>query len=59
MKHLDEQWLNNNQNGQMYMENYFDKRLDPTLLVDDAKSVISPFLFNYYPKDFQILIHTK
>lgn len=34
-----------------YMENYFDKRLDPTLLVDDAKSVVS-LLFNYYPKDF-------
>jgi epoxyqueuosine reductase len=40
-------------NGQMaYMENNFDKRLDPTLLVEDAKSVIS-LLLNYYPSEFQ------
>lgn len=31
-----------------YMENYFDKRLDPRLLVEDSKSVIS-LLYNYYP----------
>ncbi|MFD2942753.1 tRNA epoxyqueuosine(34) reductase QueG [Flavobacterium notoginsengisoli] len=44
-----EKWLNNNHNGQMaYMANHFDKRLDPTLLVDDGKSVIS-LLLNYYP----------
>ncbi|KAF2511959.1 tRNA epoxyqueuosine(34) reductase QueG [Flavobacterium foetidum] len=44
-----EKWLNQNYNGQMsYMENHFDKRLDPTLLVDDAKSVVS-LLLNYYP----------
>ena len=43
-----EKWLNNNMHGEMqYMENYFDKRLDPRLLVDDAKSVISLGL-NYY-----------
>ena len=36
-----------------YMENHFDKRLNPTLLVDDAKSVIS-LLFNYYPEKQQI-----
>ena len=35
------------------MENYFDKRLDPRLLVDDAKSVIS-LLYNYYPEQTQI-----
>jgi epoxyqueuosine reductase len=35
------------------MEQHFDKRLDPTLLVDDAKSVIS-LLLNYYPSDFQV-----
>lgn len=35
-----------------YMENNFDKRLNPTLLVDDAKSVIS-LLLNYYPSEFQ------
>lgn len=48
-----EKWLNNNHHGQMaYMENYFDKRLDPTLLVDDAKSVVS-LLLNYYPTETQ------
>ncbi|PVX45401.1 epoxyqueuosine reductase [Flavobacterium sp. 103] len=48
-----ENWLNQNYNGQMsYMENHFDKRLDPTLLVDDAKSVVS-LLLNYYPSEFQ------
>ena len=48
-----ENWLSNNMNGQMsYMENHFDKRLNPTLLVDDAKSVIS-LLLNYYPSELQ------
>lgn len=48
-----ENWLNKNMNGQMsYMENHFDKRLDPTKLVDDSKSVIS-LLLNYYPSEFQ------
>lgn len=48
-----ENWLNKNHHGQMaYMENHFDKRLDPTLLVDDAKSVIS-LLLNYYPSEIQ------
>ncbi|WP_035645254.1 tRNA epoxyqueuosine(34) reductase QueG [Flavobacterium sp. ASV13] len=48
-----EKWLNNNHNGQMaYMENHFDKRLDPTLLVDDAKSVVS-LLLNYFPSESQ------
>lgn len=36
-----------------YMENHFDKRLNPTLLVDDAKSVVS-LLLNYYPEHKQI-----
>lgn len=35
-----------------YMENHFDKRLDPRLLVDGAQSVIS-LLLNYYPTDIQ------
>ena len=49
-----EKWLNENRHGQMqYMENHFDKRLDPTLLVDGAKSVIS-LLLNYYPEQTQI-----
>ena len=48
-----EKWLNSNMHGQMkYMENYFDKRLDPQLLVDDAKSVVS-LLLNYYPEKKQ------
>ena len=45
---LLEKWLNDNLNGQMnYMANHFDKRLDPRLLLDNAKSVISVGL-NYY-----------
>jgi len=48
-----EKWLNKNMNGQMqYMENHFDKRLDPTKLVEDSKSVIS-LLLNYYPSEEQ------
>ena len=48
-----ENWLNKQMNGQMtYMENNFDKRLDPTLLVDGAKSVVS-LLLNYYPSETQ------
>ncbi|AWM33447.1 tRNA epoxyqueuosine(34) reductase QueG [Hymenobacter nivis] len=44
-----ENWLKHGMNGRMaYMENHFDKRLDPRLLVDGAKSVIS-LLLNYYP----------
>ena len=44
-----EKWLNQNQHGNMeYMADHFDKRLDPTLLVPDSKSVIS-LLLNYYP----------
>ena len=35
-----------------YMENHFDKRLDPTLLVPGAKSVVS-LLLNYYPEETQ------
>jgi epoxyqueuosine reductase len=45
---LLEKWLKNSYQGEMsYMENHFDKRLDPRLLVDGAKSVISLGL-NYY-----------
>ena len=48
-----EKWLNNNMHGQMsYMQNHFDKRLNPTLLVEDSKSVIS-LLLNYYPEEKQ------
>ena len=49
-----ENWLNQNRHGQMaYMENHFDKRLNPNLLVDDAKSVVT-LLLNYYPSETQI-----
>src|SRR5690606_37712671 len=49
-----ENWLNQNMNGTMqYMENHFDKRLDPTKLVEGSKSVVS-LLFNYYPEETQI-----
>ena len=48
-----EKWLKNNMHGEMqYMENHFDKRLDPTKLVEDSKSVIS-LLLNYYPSKTQ------
>ena len=43
-----EKWLQEDRHGKMgYMANHFDKRLDPTLLVPGAKSVIS-LLFNYH-----------
>lgn len=46
-----EKWLKNNLHGEMkYMENYFDKRLDPRLLVEGSKSVIS-LSYNYFPKE--------
>ena len=48
-----EQWLKQGMHGQMgYMENHFDKRLDPRLLVPGARSVIS-LLLNYYPEETQ------
>lgn len=48
-----EAWLNKGMQGKMhYMEDHFDKRLDPRLLVPGAKSVIS-FLLNYFPSETQ------
>jgi len=48
-----ENWLNQNMHGQMgYMANHFDMRLDPTLLVPGAKSVVS-LMLNYYPEEQQ------
>ena len=48
-----ESWLVKNSHGQMsYMANNFDKRLDPTLLVEGSKSVVS-LLLNYYPENHQ------
>lgn len=43
-----EAWLKQGMHGKMqYMENHFDKRLDPTRLVPGAKSVVS-LLYNYH-----------
>lgn len=48
-----EKWLKKDMHGKMnYMENHFDKRLDPRLLLPDAKSVIS-LLLNYFPSPFE------
>ncbi|WP_033957613.1 tRNA epoxyqueuosine(34) reductase QueG [Psychroserpens jangbogonensis] len=48
-----EKWLKSNAHGEMrYMENHFDKRLDPTKLVEGSKSVVS-LLLNYYPSEIQ------
>lgn len=48
-----ENWLKNNRHGAMtYMENNFDKRLDPRLLVEGSKSVVSLTL-NYFSNDLQ------
>ena len=48
-----EKWLSKNMHGEMqYMENHFDKRLDPTILVEGSKSVVS-LLLNYYPSELQ------
>ena len=46
-------WLRENRHGEMkYMENYFEKRTDPTNLVEGAESVIS-VIYNYYPGKIQ------
>ena len=45
-----EQWLHHGRHGKMdYLEDHFDKRLDPRLLVPGAKSIVS-LVYNYYPK---------
>ncbi len=48
-----ETWLNHGLHGKMkYMENHFEKRVDPTKLVPGAKTVIS-LLYNYHNPDRQ------
>ncbi|PKP24950.1 MAG: tRNA epoxyqueuosine(34) reductase QueG [Bacteroidetes bacterium HGW-Bacteroidetes-2] len=48
-----EHWLKQNMHGEMqYMENHFDKRLDPTKLEEGAKSVVT-LLLNYFPPQVQ------
>jgi len=60
-----ESWLNNNYQGEMsYMANHFDMRLDPRLLVEGAKSVIS-LAYNYYqelnrtPDSYKIAMYAQ
>ncbi|MFN8310402.1 MAG: tRNA epoxyqueuosine(34) reductase QueG [Chitinophagales bacterium] len=47
-------WLNQQHHGKMgYLENHFEKRTDPRLLVEGAKSVIS-LSYNYYTEAKQV-----
>lgn len=49
-----ENWLNKGYHGEMsYMENHFEKRVDPTKLVPGSKSVIS-LMYNYYTEKQQM-----
>jgi len=46
-----EKWLREGKHGTMqWMENHFDKRLDPTLLVPGARTVLS-LVYNYMPRE--------
>ena len=48
-----EAWLNQGLHGKMaYMENHFEKRIDPRKLVDGARSVIS-LSYNYFTEERQ------
>jgi len=48
-----EEWLKRQYQGEMhYMENHFDMRLDPRILVPGAKSVIS-LTYNYFTEEKQ------
>lgn len=54
-----EQWLNKNMQGKMeYMSRNFEKRIDPTVLMPGAKSVIT-LLLNYYPEQKQSALENK
>ena len=47
-------WLQEGMHGEMrYMNNHLEKRLDPRLLVENARSVIS-VLLNYFPAQKQV-----
>jgi epoxyqueuosine reductase len=49
-----ETWLNSGFHGKMsYMENHFEKRIDPRKLVEGAKSVVT-LLYNYYSEEKQV-----
>ncbi|MGB1216621.1 MAG: tRNA epoxyqueuosine(34) reductase QueG, partial [Saprospiraceae bacterium] len=48
-----EEWLNQGKHGEMsYMANHFDKRIDPTLLVPGAKTVVT-LTYNYHSEQKQ------
>ena len=48
-----EKWLEKEHHGEMaYMANYFDKRIDPGLLVEGSKTVVS-LLYSYHTKQGQ------
>lgn len=48
-----ETWLQKGMHGQMqYMENYFEQRVDPRVLVPGARTVIT-LLLNYFPEEQQ------
>lgn len=54
-----QQWLSNEYHaGMEYMERNIDKRLDPSLLVDGAKTVIS-LLYNYFSSETLTGSHLK
>ena len=45
-----EEWLKRGYQGKMsYLDNHYDKRLDPTLLVPGARSVVT-LVYNYFPE---------
>jgi epoxyqueuosine reductase len=45
-----ESWLSHSHHGEMaYMENHFDMRLDPRLLVDNCRSVVT-LAYSYFPE---------
>lgn len=51
-----EEWLSQGKHGSMsWMENHFDKRLDPTLLVPGAKTVISVLMSYNQPETFETI----
>lgn len=53
-EHKLQNWLNNGyQAGMDYMNNHFEKRVNPALLVEGAQSVIS-VIINYTPKKLQV-----
>lgn len=46
-------WLDQGRHGELhYMENHFEKRTDPTHLVEGAKSIVM-MTYNYYPAETQ------